>query len=86
MTNSQIDFFLAVAKNLSFSKAAKELYTTQPTVSRQIQMLEKEWGILLFERNTKEVKLTPAGMYMQKECIKSNEKLKAKIEKAKSIQ
>lgn len=61
MNDLQIEYFLTVAKNLSFTKAAAELYVTQPAVSRQISVLEKELGVALFDRTNKETLLTEAG-------------------------
>lgn len=61
MNDLQIDYFLASARNLSFSKAAQELYVSQPAVSRQIQALETELGCLLFQRMNKGIVLTPNG-------------------------
>ena len=42
MTSLQVQYFLKVAESMSFSKAAEELYVSQPSVSRQIQRLEEE--------------------------------------------
>lgn len=42
----QLESFIAIAKNKSFSKAARELYLTQPTLSNHMQNLEKELGTL----------------------------------------
>ena len=53
--------FIAVAETGSFSKAAKLLFLTQPTVSAHISSLEKELDSRLFVRNTKEVKLSEEG-------------------------
>ena len=53
--------FYFVATNLSFSKAAAELYISQSAVSQNIKNLEKELNTKLFIRNTKEVSLTQAG-------------------------
>lgn len=50
-----------VARSESFSAAADALYLTQPAVSRQIATLESEAGTLLVERNSRGVRLTPAG-------------------------
>ena len=61
MTDLQIRFFVELSRCLSFSKTAEKFYTTQPTVSRQIKMLEEEWDIQLFERNKRQVKLTKGG-------------------------
>lgn len=61
MNDLQIEYFLASARNLSFSKAAQEMYVSQPAVSRQIQMLEEELGCLLFVRQNKGIALTANG-------------------------
>jgi len=61
MTDLQIDYFMAVATNLSFSKTADELFVTQPAISRQISQLEKELGVKLFIRNNQKTVLTEEG-------------------------
>ena len=61
MEMKQLEIFACVSKTLSFSKAAEALYISQPTVSACISALEKELGVQLFIRNTKEVSLTKAG-------------------------
>lgn len=53
--------FLAVGQCLNFSKAAEQLFISQPTLSHSIANLEQKLGTPLLERNTKYVKLTPAG-------------------------
>ncbi len=63
ITSKQIDMFLLLAKNLSFSQTANEMYTTQPTISRQIAILEEELGCKLFERNKRHVNLTEEGVF-----------------------
>lgn len=57
----QLDAFIKVAMLKSFSKAADSLFLSQPAVSSHISMLEKELGIQLFDRSSKEVSLTEAG-------------------------
>lgn len=62
MTTEQMRFFLEAARLLNFTAAAEALYTTQPTLSRQIMNLEKELDIQLFVRRNNTVSLTAAGM------------------------
>lgn len=57
----QLEFFRAVARRLSFSHAAKELYTSQPYVSNQIRKLEDHYGVPLFVRSHPRIALTEAG-------------------------
>lgn len=61
MNLKQLEAFVQVAEGGSFSKAAKELFLTQPTVSAHISSLEKELNVRLFVRNTKEVSLSDDG-------------------------
>lgn len=61
MDFKQLQYFLAVAEHLNFSRAAEALYISQPTLSYRIAELEKELGTTLFLRNRRNVYLTPAG-------------------------
>ena len=61
MNLKQLEAFVQVAEEGSFSKAAKELFLTQPTISAHISSLEKELNVRLFIRNTKEVSLSDDG-------------------------
>ena len=61
MTSEQLQIFLITAKHLNFSAAAKELYVSQPAVSHQIAMLEKELGVRLFTRSTRKIQLSRSG-------------------------
>jgi DNA-binding transcriptional LysR family regulator len=60
-TLRQLRIFEAVARHLSFSRAAEELHLTQPAVSMQVQALEELAGLPLTEQSGKKVRLTPAG-------------------------
>ena len=60
----KIETFLCAADNLSFSETAKQLHLSQPTVSHQIKVLEKELGTTLFERNSTGLRLTEAGQLL----------------------
>ena len=62
-----LHYFLAVAEELHFRKAAERLFISQPGLSRQIKQMENELGYALFERSNKKVILTKAGKYLKDE-------------------
>lgn len=66
MNLKQLEAFVEVAEGGSFSKAAKNLYLTQPTISAHVAALEKELEVRLFVRNTKEVSLSSEGQTLYK--------------------
>ena len=61
MNIHQLKCFITLARTLNFSEAAKQLFLTQPSISRQIKCLESEVGLRLFDRSSRSVSLTPAG-------------------------
>jgi len=67
MTFTQIRYFIEVANCLSFTEAANRLYVSQQAVSNQIRNLEKEIGVPLFSRTTKQVVLTEGGKMLYDE-------------------
>jgi DNA-binding transcriptional LysR family regulator len=81
MNLKQLEAFVEVADNSSFSRAAKKLFLTQPTVSAHIASLEKELKIRLFVRNTKEVKLSKDGEVLY-QYAKSMVEMQNKIKEA----
>lgn len=84
MNTKQIQYALALSETLNFSQVAEQLGISQPSLSKQIQQLEKELGVKLFDRNHSPLTITPAGehfirnarelVYKEEQLIKSLEK------------
>lgn len=79
----QLHYFLTVAEELNFSRAAERLHITQPPLSLQIQKLENELGVLLFRRTNRYVEITEAGEVFKEDVIKLLEQLDRAVEKVK---
>ena len=61
MTTKQIDYCIELAHTQNFSRAAENMFVSQPTFSYQIRLMEEEVGFTIFERSGKGATLTPAG-------------------------
>lgn len=66
----QIRYFLEICRHRSFGKAASGMGLTQPALSRQIALLEKEMDCLLFDRSARQVRLTSAGLKFQEQAVR----------------
>ncbi len=65
MTDFRLKVFVSVARNLSFTKASKELFISQPAISKHIQELESMYGVRLFNRKGSHITLTEAGKLLK---------------------
>lgn len=75
----QVRYFVAVARRKHFTQAAEELQLAQPALSQQIQQLERELGVTLFERTSRRVNLTSAG----EAFLTRAERILAEVERAR---
>ena len=80
----QINYFLTVAKCLSFTRAANLLYISQPALSRQIIMMEDELGVKLFDRSGRKLLLTPSGQILAEELDPLFVRYKGAVRKARA--
>ena len=69
MEFKQLPSFVEVVRNLSFTKASRELYISQPTVSMHIHQLESELGVQLIIRTTKNIEVTPVGRHLYEYAV-----------------
>ena len=85
MKLGKIEVFCAVARNMSFSKAAEECRVAQSSISQQIRALEEELGFELFQRSTRKVCFTDAGQSFYVDCVKLLNGLDEALDRAASI-
>ena len=71
-----LTYFIEVAKQLSFTKAARELHVSQPSISKMVRNLEDELKVTLLDRSARRVKLTDAGQALYERGLKIVDSLK----------
>ncbi|MFU8925552.1 LysR substrate-binding domain-containing protein [Acinetobacter puyangensis] len=76
-------YFVTVAEELNFSKAAQKLFTAQPSLSQQIKCLEDELGFHLFHRTKRKVELTQEGKYLLPYAYATLEQVEKAIDKTR---
>ena len=81
----QLRYFLAVAEEQSFSRAAERLHISQPPLSQQIMKLESELGVRLFTRTTRSFELTAAGKALMVEAADLLERMRQTIDTVRQI-
>ena len=85
MNTKQIDYCIEVSHTLNFSRAADNLFVSQPTLSYQVRLLEEEVGFTIFERSGKGAALTPAGAQFVSFLTTMREDLKRAIEQGQNF-
>src|ERR1700745_3841330 len=79
----QVRSFLSIAETLHFGRSAELIHLSQPALSLQIQALEEEIGVRLFERNRRKTKLTAAGFAFRDDAARAISHLDQAIRKAR---
>src|SRR6266849_2218277 len=82
-------YFVTVAEELHFTRAAERLYISQPALSKQIRMLERQLGAPLFDRGTGGIRLTPVGEALlphARQVLAAWDRGLAEVERAKGRQ
>lgn len=80
---NQLKYFVAVAEQRSFTKAATQYYLSQTAVTQQVRALEETLGVRLLDRNSRPVSLTPAGKVFLKEAKAILVRMETAVSKAK---
>lgn len=85
MELKQLRYFIELSKTLNFSRAAENLYVTQPALSQQISALEDELKVRLFNRTHRKTELTPAGKAYLERCVQAMALLDEGANEARAI-
>ena len=85
MTTKQIDYCIELVHTLNFSRAADNMFVSQPTFSYQIRLLEDEVGFAIFERSGKGASLTPAGAQFVSFLTGMRQDLKRAVEQGQNF-
>ncbi|MBQ3323011.1 MAG: LysR family transcriptional regulator [Firmicutes bacterium] len=85
MNTKQIDYCIELSHTLNFSRAADNMFVSQPTLSYQIRLLEEEIGFPVFERSGKGAALTPAGAQFVTYLTRMREEMKRAIEQGQNF-
>jgi len=88
MTITQLKYALAIAEHKNFTKAAKKCFVTQPTLSTQIQKLEDELDIIIFDRSKKPIELTEVGrkiVYQAKNIVNEADRIQDIVDQQKGF-
>lgn len=88
MTITQLTYVLAIAEHKNFTKAAEKCFVTQPTLSTQIQKLEEELDVLIFDRSKKPIELTEVGrkiVYQARNIVNESERIQDIVDQQKGF-
>jgi len=85
MNTRQLEYFLAVARELNFTRAAESMYVSQTAVTQQIKTLEEQLGVKLFERTKRKVTLTAAGRVFQEEATAILNRIDKAVQRTKEV-
>lgn len=88
MTITQLNYVLAIAEHKNFTKAAEKCFVTQPTLSTQIQKLEEELDVLIFDRSKKPIELTDVGrkiVHQAKNIVNESDRIQDIVDQQKGF-
>ena len=88
MTITQLKYTLAVAEHGNFTTASDKCFVTQPTLSMQVQKLEEELGVVIFNRSTKPLQVTDIGkkvLFQAKKIVEESSRMNDVVSEEKGI-